>query len=629
MGRFTNLFPYEAARAGQSEFLEDARRCVADGFILLAQAPTGLGKTAVALSSTLEGAREQDRKVLFTTSRRSQHRMAVETIRLIRDRAPVTAVDIIAAEAMCPTHHMHEGSSRTKVRAVAKALLQRVYHVQEGIQMARRFNVCSHEAALEAAKKADALVCDYNYLFSSQWRIVLRRLNVGLDELIVVVDEAHNLPSRSREALSAHLTAEGLGLVARDLGPTKLAREVTTVARLLRSEARFIGGDSRVTKEFLDSFLSRSFRRRRTRSPSERLFTVLRRSLNRIGPSRRHLVEQALRFLSKWGEEDYLRVLSGRGGGSLSLFALDPRPATAPVFREVHAAILMSGTLHPGEMYIDVLGVPRERCLVRSYVPDFPPENRLLLVSRDLSSSYRERPESYEAYAREISRICASIPGNVAAFFTSYEMSRGVDEALRGLPLSKHILRERRGQSKAEKEDLLRVLARAQDSRGCLVMAVQGGSLSEGIDYPGKLLQGVIVAGLGLSPPKLESEALRATYSKLFGRRKGYEYAYLYPAINRMVQCAGRCIRSAEDVAAVALLDRRLLRPFYRSRFPKSFEPVPEDDIPGRVRRFFYARQHRTSSADQEGSRGRPIADRVHGQARGGEAEGHQGLPPR
>lgn len=623
-----SLFPYDIPRRGQAEFLKDARAAMRRGEILLAQAPTGLGKTAVALASAVERGLETGRKVLFTTCRRSQHRIAIETLRMMVRGGSPTGADIIARDAMCVDHPYHPSTGgRSRVISVAKALLTQVLHVQEVIDLARRFNVCPYETSMEAARRADVLVCDYNYLFSHQRGHILRSLGVGLEEIVVVVDEAHNLPSRSRESLSTRMSAEGLELMAMKLGSGKAARYMASMAHILKRESRVIGGESKVPDDFLDRLLSRCLPSPGIRYPSKKLASTLERSELDLPPVQRPLINDVIQVLKRWRATDRLRIFSPLDGGSLSLVSLDSRPATREVFRRVHAALLMSGTLHPGEMYIDLLGLPPGRSLIRSYMPDFPTENRLLLASKELSSSYRRRPESYEAYAREIYTLCSSIPGNVAAFFPSYEMARQIGNLLRRLGPPKSLLWERRDQTKAEKEDLLKALEMEGKDGGRLLMAVQGGSLSEGIDYPGNLLRGVIVVGLALNPPQLEVEALRSFYSRRFGRVKAYEYAYLYPALNRLVQCAGRCIRGPEDVAAVVVLDNRLQRSFYNSRLPKGFHPAAHWDLARRVRSFFYARLNLADNADQERGGGGSRAEGVDGQAIGGEVEAHQGLP--
>ncbi|MEE9593583.1 MAG: ATP-dependent DNA helicase [Thermoplasmata archaeon] len=575
-----------------------------EGGILLAQAPTGLGKTAVALAASLEVAQAQGKKVFFTTARRSQHRIAIETVRLIgRAGTSVPTVDLIAREAMCPDHEeSHAGDGA--IPPFARTLLHDPLHAQEVIQLAARFRVCPYRTSLHAAKRADLIVCDYNHVFDPASQGVLRSAGVRLSDLVCVVDEAHNLPSRARSSLSSRITAHGLARLASRSRPRRSAACLAAVSRLLAAEARFVGGDSRVPGAFLDRLLHRIPQLSHWRRPRTRLGRHLERLMPSLGREETFVAEAATSLLRAWEEPDHLRLLSPREGGSLQLSALDPEPATRGVFRRVHAALLMSGTLHPGEMYVDLLGLDPGRARTRAYLPAFPAENRLLLATPGLSLAYRKRPETYTPCAREIARVCDAIPGNVAAFFPSYEVARQIGDVLMAFPLRKRMLWERRGQPKAVKEGLLQMLQAGRGGHGSLLMAVQGGSLSEGMDYPGNLLSGVIVAGLALSPPDLRVEALRSFYARRFGRQRGYAYAYLYPALNRAVQCAGRCIRGEEDVAAVVILDDRVLRPFVRSRLPHGFRPRPSDDVAAEVRTFFYGGQHEPHRAPSPRGRG-------------------------
>lgn len=589
-----DLFPYGKARSGQAEFLQDARETLRDGKILLAQAPTGLGKTAVALAAALETALPRKQRVLFTTCRRSQHRIAVETLRLMQSLHPVSVADVIARDAMC-TRHPDCDTPKSRLVSVARHLLKRCLHVQELVSLARRFGACPYLTAQAMAREADVVVCDYNYLFSPQRPKVLRSLGVGLEDLIIIVDEAHNLPSRTRESLSAALTAEGIQGLADGVAPGRDGSTLHSLSEGLRAEARVVGGESRVPAKFLEKLLERHVPGHQPDVAVEDLRSTLRRVEPELPPEIRRIVEEGLHLLNNWQRPDVLRLLSSRGGGALVLRALDPLPATRPVFLRTPASLVMSGTLHPGSMYVDILGIPAWRVSVKSYQPDFPQGNRLLLLSGRTSSSYRERPESYDAYAELIHEMCNIIPGNVAAFFPSYQVTREVGRRLQRLAPRKPLLFERRGQTKGMKEEMLRSLASARENGGWLLMAVQGGSLSEGVDYPGGLLSTVIVGGLALNPPDLEVEALRSFYARRFGRRKAYEYAYLFPALNKLVQSAGRCIRGPEDTGAVVVLDHRLLRPFYRSRLPPGFTPTATDDPGGALKTFF-------------GSRGKPFS---------------------
>lgn len=593
------------------------------GEVLLAQAPTGLGKTAVALTAAVEVALEDGKRVLFTTPRRSQHRIAIETlVRMVREGRP-TVADIVSRDAMCGDHDRHaEGGGRTA--SVARAVLRRPLAVQEVVALAARYRVCPHAVAREAARRADVVVCDYNYLFGPLRERLLRALDLTLEEVLLVVDEAHNLPARGRDALSAFMTAEKLGRVASTLDPGEARRAVRGTARLLREEARVVGGDSKVPEDFLDRLLAR-VPGRRTSRPALRLADLL-AGEGTPPPDGSPETGEILKLLRRWRRTDVLRLLSRRGGGALTLLALDPRPATAEVFQRVAAALLMSGTLHPGHMYADLLGVPAARRSVRAYPPAFPPAHRLLVASRTLTSSYRLRPESYGGYARMVARLCRVVPGNVACFFPSYDLARSVGQGLLPDP-PKPLLWERRGQSRESKEALLRALAQGGRGRGYLLLAVQGASLSEGVDYPGDLLRAVIVAGLALSPPQLEVEALRGFYARRFGRRRAYDYAYVYPALHKMIQCAGRCIRGPEDVGAVVLLDRRVLRPYFRERLPEGFDPQAPRDLVGRVRGFFYGGPPPSRGAVEAGGGGGSPPDDVAGTTGRGEGPRSEGLP--
>lgn len=620
-----DLFPHRDPRAGQAEFLVDAREAMRRGLVLLAEAPTGLGKTAVALAAATEVALPAGKRVLFTTPRRSQHRIAIETLRRMARTGRPRVADLVAREALCTDHAAHRGR-RGRAASVARAILRRPLHVQETAALAGRFRACPYAVALEAARRADVVVCDYNHVFGPLRPRSLRSLGVDVEDLLLVVDEAHNLPSRARDALSATLTAKGLERMASAMEPGEAPQAALHAAGLLREEARVVGGESKVPPEFLDRLLRRGAAAVPS-PPSARLASLLADGKRQVPPELGPLVEEGLVVLREWRRPDALRLLSPRGGGALSLVALDPRPATETVFRLVDAALLMSGTLHPGRMYVDLLGIPAARARVRTYPPDFPPGHRLLLASRTLSSSYRERPEIYEAYATTMARLCRAVPGNVAAFFPSYEMAREVGRHLLSAP-PKPLLWERRGQSREAKEGVLRTLERGREGEGCLLLAVQGASFSEGVDYPGDLLRAVLVAGLALNPPRLEVEALRAFYAQRFGRRRAYDYAYVYPALHKMVQCAGRCIRGPEDVGAVVLLDRRVLRPFYRSRLPEGFQPLAPRRLAARVRSFFYGGPGPSGGADQAGGGGRAPADDVAGPPRSGEAARAEGLPP-
>jgi len=273
--------------------------------------------------------------------------------------------------------------------------------------------------------------------------------------------------------------------------------------------------------------------------------------------------------------------------GKFAFRLLDPSVLSRSVFDRIHASILMSGTLFPAEMYADLLGIAARRQVLRTYASPFPRENRLLLVSPNVTTLFVKRgKEMHDAIAREIGGIAAAVPGNVAAFFPSYELLGEAHRRLRAARVPKQVLVERPDWSKTQRDGALEALRLARTEGGALLLGVQGGSLSEGVDYHDNLLAAVIVVGLPLSPPSVEGEALRDYYARKFGFAKGHDYAVVYPAVNRLLQAAGRAIRSERDRAAIVLLEGRILEPRYARCLPPDFAPARSEGAASEASRF-------------------------------------------
>jgi len=627
-------FPFASVRRGQREFLEDALAAVSEGKHLVAQAPTGLGKTAVALAASLDSAMREGRLVLFLTSRQTQHRIVVETLRRIRSRSiQVKAVDIVSKQSMCP-HPSRPRNSRafqeycglmTKSRgcrflnhqsdAVTREVLEDVMHVQELQTHCLSRGVCPHKVALEAAKDAHVVVCDYNYVFSRQRELILSRLGRKPSELIVVIDEAHNLPDRIRSQLCGNLSPRQLMRGAKDA--RAVDPQLADILALLSKS--------------VDGFLAKVQLERRV---DRRLFADIIDTVSAGGPWNLETLSECCTevgeklasrgedtvlldiaaFLSSWRESGSWMVHMAVGGAEkhLGYRLLDPSVLSRDIFAKVHSSILMSGTLHPGEMYANLLGLEEGRAVLRTYPSPFPPENRLTVVTPHLTTLYQKRSESMmRALAVEVAGIAEACPGNLAAFFPSYDLLARVAGKLRSIPVSKQILAENPEWDKTKRDQAVLRLRELKGRGGALLLGVLGGSFSEGIDYNDNLLSCVIIGGLPISPPTVETKALNDYYASKFGAEKGYQYAYLYPAMNKILQAAGRCIRGEKDRAVVAILDNRLLSPRYASCLPAGFDVRRSNGMQGEVRTFFYGGRYGQRNASEERSGGRADAGEV------------------
>ncbi len=565
------LFPHGRMRKGQRELYGDAREALENGTVLLASAPTGIGKTAAVLAAALEVAMERDQIVFFLTSRQSQHDIAVETLKLIARRADIRAVDVVSKRTMCPrpeseslpyasflefcARAVEEGRCPYYARGaqdLADRVSRNIMGVTELVKYVSSRGGCPYRVALHAMRGASAVIADYSYLFSEIGVNVLNQINRSLEDLIAIVDEAHNLPERVRGYHTSHLTRRTLENAHR-----AMMYYDTISANVIRTMLDGYGMD-------MDDLLHRALHSTLFPMRPEEFVARLERfgALDAESRGDSSLLDLAT-FISTWtnATESYARYFHE---DAYVVRLMDPSVHTGEIFRRLGGAVLMSGTLHPQEMYADLLGI--EGYVSRTYPSPFPPENRRAFHIRGFTSLYGKRgDENYRRIAETIARVHTKIGGNSAAFFPSYEFLEGVRRWISPL-LPGQVLIERRDMSKEEKEALLNAL---RDFRGLLLLAVMGGSFSEGVDYPGEMLSGVFVVGFPHPPPSPEQEALERYFREKFGREKGYLYSTILPAVTKVIQAAGRPIRSEVDVAYIFFMEDRLLR--YERYFPPGF----------------------------------------------------------
>jgi DNA excision repair protein ERCC-2 len=586
----TDLFPFHAIRAGQDRFLDDARSCLRQGINLIAHAPTGLGKTAVSLAAGLEACRDNGH-LFFTTARQSQHYVAIETLRLIWRMRPVGAVDMIAKENMCLARRKNgqvpcsEGGDcyflNKRIEEAALRILEYPLHVQEATRLCLRLGTCPYVSSLKAAERAEAVVCDYNPVFADGASALLRRTERRRNT-IVIVDEAHNLPQRLMDDHSGTLNVADLD---RPMALRSLRGHREDLKVLGEITMRLTAGKPRLHVD--PSELDEELKQRCGVDCAGLSMELEEASKEGDGLRLRNL----LRFLRNW---------SAFGNSSVRYSTSDPRRLVCKLiepslvskrsFDGIRAALLMSGTLHPPEMYADLLGISEES-VCREYSNPFPPDNRPVLCVRGVSSRFRERCESsYSSMAARLEQVCEAVPGNVAVFFPSYDFMQSTLFHLKDGG-GKRMLVESKGQTKQEKEAMI---ADMRQDRNAALMATIGGSFAEGIDFSENLLSAVAVSGFPLNPPSPESERMEVRLAARFGDQRSKLYVQTYPAVAKVLQAAGRAIRSETDRAAIVLLDERYLLPSIASAFPTDFHASESADLGMSLRTFFASDPRKT-----------------------------------
>jgi len=608
-------FPFKKIREGQRQFLDDLNRVFSQKGLLLAYAPTGIGKTAAALSGGLTRIRALDamqpkpttkeakalrrkKRLLFLTSRHMQHRIAIESLQKLAQKGhPVKVVDIISKQAMC----LNEGVRGTGAefnlvcrtltqsgacpyyqadnKKVIEMLDRKVMAYVDLMDKCDEVKVCPHKAALGAAKECDVLIADYNVVFSDMRDAFFDRMGATLEDVVLVVDEAHNLPERIMENMSLDIDVSFL----EDL-VTELKGKAADIAVPLRPliawlEDEVVGMSSEERKVETETFMklveknlglfkmtyARYVDRVKefieTLSMDEESFLIV-------------MIERYRDFLVRWRDdpESSLRYVSRYDNTiALNVRPLDVAALAGRLFSQVDSAVLMSATLYPQEQYIDKLGLEKDRAVGTTYDSPFPPENRCLLAVPGVTSVYKERgPKMFSKYAAFLMNLKTSIPGNLATFFPSYEFLKEVYFALPERARETVFFEERASRNKS---DLLQHMRTSQKRGGSMFFLVFGGSFSEGVDFADNLLSGVAIAGFPYPPPSFTLKELQAFYEARHGKGKGFHYASTLPAINKVIQAAGRCIRSETDRGLIALLDDRFTDHRTLSNFPSDFKP--------------------------------------------------------
>lgn len=611
-----SLFPYDKIRQEQDGLINDIRAAVSSGKCLIAHAPTGLGKTAAALAPALEFALKSKKTVFFLTSRHTQHAIAVETARLIKQKhkASFSVTDIVGKKHMCArddvsglySRQFHDycrslvdsgscsfysnfkkGSVLTSdSKIVIATIAGEPMHTEEVVDVARKHGVCPYEAAVAAAKDSALVIADYYCLFNPQVRDgFLRKTGKTVEDAIIIVDEAHNLPDRLREMLTDKLSTlviERAMKEAEKVGDGDIRQFLFDIKKCMEGLGSEPGQKIISQRQLLKPLVSCD------------LAEVLER-MSVIAESVRETEQQSFigsvaEFLEGWqgSGEGYARILSsvqGQKGGAVTISnqCLDPSLAASEIVRHAHSVIMMSGTLTPTAMYRDILGF-HEGAALKEYRNPMPRENRLALVVTAATTKFSKRSSVQFAKIAEVcSRAAVAIPGNVILFFPSYAVMEEVHRHIHG-KISKAVLKEHPDLSKEDKQKLLDKF-RSNHLAGGVLLAVIGGSFSEGIDLPGTLLNGVIIVGLPLGQPDLFTKELIRYYDARFG--KGWDYGYVFPAFTKALQSAGRCIRSETDRGVIVFVDERYAWDRYYACFPIDMTPKTTEFYAEAIEEFF------------------------------------------
>lgn len=620
-------FPF-AYRPGQDTLVKNVYRTILRGRKLFIEAPTGVGKTIStvfpAVKSMGEGLTE---KIFYLTAKTITRTVAEETFTLLTDKGLVfLPITITAKEKLCvlpkpecnpvacPRAKGHFDRVNEAIYAMLSTLVEQradntadsssvpssetaytetddslkestasqkggLFSREMIMEFAERYQVCPYEMSLDAALFADAIICDYNYVFDPT--VYFRRF-FGTEikhDYTILVDEAHNLVERSREMYSATVIKDdfleakhemdfyppavsALQACNRSLLKMKQQNEQFTVLYDFDLTA-LIGSLDRLCR-VLDEYLSENSTMPEV--TTELYFNV------------RH-------FLAMYDEADaHYKFYCDYTEDNRFFVRLQCMDASRPLDRCLslcRSTVFFSATLLPVRYYKDQLSGAPEDYAVYADSP-FDPDNRLVLIATDVSTRYQRRTDSeYRKIAGYIMDFCAAKQGNYMVFFPSYRYMQTVasillDECLPSSPIAEscRTIMQTTSMSEREREEFLANFNQPDSAETLIGLCVIGGIFSEGIDLTADRLIGAVIVGPGLPMVCNERELFREYYQQECD--KGFEYAYLYPGMNKVLQSGGRVIRTTEDVGAILLLDDRFRNYAYKELLPNEWRNCHE-----------------------------------------------------
>ena len=580
-------FPHATFRDGQRLLAESVYKANASARTLLAQAPTGIGKSIGTVFPALKAMPTQRiDKIFFLSARSTGRAVALQATTQLRrhpGNAPLRVLELMARDKACehPDLACH-GDSCPLAKgfydrlpaardAASRATLLDGHTVRE---IARTHQVCPYYLAQEMIRWSDLVVADYNYYFDrSAMLYALAAMNEW--RVSVLVDEAHNLVERGRAMYTVtldHDVFRGVRLSA----PGTLKREMNRVYRQWNALARsgeaayetldeepaaFIEALAQLCTAIIDDMSEQPQRHDAT---LERFYFDAMHFLR--------LSEQMTEYGGKHSLFDITRTPRHRSGvdAALCVRNLLPAPYLAPRFAGAHSTTLFSATLQPADYYRNLLGVPGSAVWVEVPSP-FQAEQLDVHVARHISTRYAHRQRSLPAIVALMADQFAQRPGNYLAFFSSHDYLQQAAAMLAEHHPDIPTWSQARGMTEAGQAAFLDAFAPGGHGIG---FAVLGGVFSEGVDLPGDRLIGAFVATLGLPQVNPVNEQLRERMEAAFGQGYGYDYAYLYPGLRKVIQAAGRVIRTRQDRGVVWLIDDRYTRPEVRDMLP-SWWDVP------------------------------------------------------
>ena len=571
-------FPY---REGQRDLVASVYRTILRKKKLFIQAPTGVGKTMATVFPAVRAMGEGlGEKIFYLTAKTIMRTVAEQAFSLLKEKGLLyKTITLTAKEKIC---FCEEAECNPDACPYAKGHFDRVNDAVFDLithsgdwsrevleEQAKKHMVCPFEMSLDVSNWADAVICDYNYVFDPQAHIKRFFSESGKEEYLFLIDEAHNLVERGREMYSASLYKEDL----------------LEVRKLVKAEdPKLAKGLSECNQQFLE--LKRECEHYQILKSVSHIALKLMNVLSKLEDYLEECkdAEKKKRVLDFYFavrsflnihdimDENYVifSEMMEDGRFQIKLFCVNPAVNLQNYLEQGNSTIFFSATLLPVHYYKKLLSVEKDDYAVYAH-SSFPQENKFLFIGTDVSTRYTRRGEStYQRFARYIAVMAEQKKGNYMAFFPSYRFLEEVHTCfLECVDHEVDSICQVSYMDEEQREEFLEEFERERE-KSLVAFCVMGGIFSEGIDLTEDKLIGAVIAGTGLPQVCTEREILKQYFNA--ADMDGFDYAYLYPGMNKVLQSAGRVIRTESDRGVILLLDDRFREMRYREVFPREWQ---------------------------------------------------------
>ncbi len=590
-------FPFQSRRANQEKVISFIEKNIPKKKFLFVQAPTGSGKTLAVIYPSLSDALSRGQQTIYATAKNSQHKNAENALNQLRaSGAEIKSLTLTAKSKVClkseqicdPGYCEFAKNHFTKVhehQLVAKLSAEQHLSANRFQEIGKEYQVCPFELSTQMLKTTDVVVCDYNYIFSPRSLIELLSKPEAPKESqpVLLVDEAHNLPERARSYFSPSMETDFFIARKHDFaklpftlsieGGQVLSQAITAIRDLMPSNKSFFEslialkeGHFEALRQNLSKFTGRALE-----SDMDKI--NLAGVLNTC-----HYISN---FLSQADSiEDNCRLIGKRNkvDESLTILCLDAAQHLQKAYGRFANCLFFSATLKPFDYASAMLGIDSQAFEKIELESDFPGQNRKIMILPSVSTAYKDREANYRIIAKQIMQVLTSHSGNYFIFFPSFDFLERV--ALELSVEDTAMIVQGRSMTALQSDDILTNFL--DKKKRTVVLCVQGGSFAEGIDLPNGAISGAIIVGPAVPKLDLERKTLQDYYEKQF--RRGSDFAFTYPAMTKVVQAAGRVIRSEKDVGLIVLMDKRFVANNYAQAMPSDwFDASPRELVASQI----------------------------------------------